>query len=378
MKLKNVSIQPVERKAFSLLEMLTAMVIVAGIMLVVVRAMGRVQDVWVRTNSRVKEAQDGRAAVDTLTLRLSRAVLNPRWTEVTDGENPALLVDSDLHFVCGPVSQLRVSPTAVGHAVFFQAPLGYHVTPTGTSTNTSSTSTDEFPHLIQALNAWGYFVEFGPDPVRAPSFLGPAQAPSSQRNRFRLMEFRQPTLELNLFQMDTSIPPVLRLSTATSPNLLYQWFTTPLSQTQDFTRRRCTVVAENVLALIMSPREGEVDQGGGPGATGPTRIAPDYLFDSRRHQWEKGSVLAESNRHRLPPLIRVAVIVLEESDWSKLDDGRASGLGQELTGVINGSFSSASSFEQDVDRLTGDLNRRKLRFKILPFDIAYPAGRPAS
>ena len=103
--------------------MLTAMVVVAGIMLVVVRAMGRVQDVWVRTNARVKEAQDGRAAVDTLTLRLSRAVLNPRWEEVAEGGNPALRVDSDLHFVCGPVSQLRVSASAVGHAAFFQAPL---------------------------------------------------------------------------------------------------------------------------------------------------------------------------------------------------------------------------------------------------------------
>lgn len=368
-----------QRRGFSLLEMLTAMVIVAGVMLVIVRAMGRVQDMWVRTNARVKESQDGRAALEVLSLRVPRATLNPYWSDAELNGNPGLLVESDLHFVCGPASELINGNTAVGHAVFFQAPLGYHVQNSNTPTTASSQSAEEeYPHLVQALNAWGYFVEFGPDPTQVPSFLGPAQAPTSRRFRFRLMEFRQPTLELSLFKMDSSVPPATLMAKATDQTTLYQWFRQPLSESESLTNRRCAVVAENVLAVIFSPREGELTQGNSSSVTGPTRIAPDYHFDSRRHQWEASNTVAELTRHRLPPVIRAAVIVLDEEEWNRRGDAGASSLGQELRGVMGRYFTTASRFDSDMEQLIGELNRRKVRFKVLPFDIAFPAGRPAS
>ena len=206
--------------AFTLLEMVLAMTVVVLALMVVVQAMARVQDTWKMTHSKVRQAQDARAGMETMSRTIVSATLNGRW-EIADADDPKYLRrQSDLHFVCGPASVLlKKSDVMTGHSIFFQAPYGYSgpVDSESSTTTTSTTQKTEYETLPDVLNAWGYFVEFGPDPVKLPPFItGDRRAAglAPKRYRFRLMEFRQPAHELALFQMDTSDPPKSKLSSS--------------------------------------------------------------------------------------------------------------------------------------------------------------------
>lgn len=365
------------RTAFTLLEMIVAMSVVAIAMLVVVEAMSRVQETWRMTNTQVREAQDARAALEAMSRTITRATLNGRW-KTDDASAPSLFLrDSDLHFVCGPCDAL-IGPSSgtAGHAVFFQAPLGH----SGPDERTGTGVKAEYDTLPGVLNAWGYFVEFAEDPAALPSFIAGDRRSlglAAKRHRFRLMEYRQPAHELDLFQMDGSDPPESKFSQLRSQNEIYQWFTTPLKQSGESTRRRCAVIADNVLAVIIEPQKvlASEAQTAGAAATLTSRDEDDYLYDTRRYQWDSGSAVAASTRHRLPQALKLTVIVLDERDWDKLTEDQALRTGAELRNTVAGLFHHPAGFTSDIGAVTGELNRRRMHHRVITTTIQMPAGR---
>lgn len=372
------------RAGFTLLEMIVAMAVVAAAMVVVVQAMGRVQSTWSETSAKVREAMDARAGMETLTRTLPRAVLDPRWAMDQDGYSPSLQRDSDLHFVSGPAATLLSSPVNMtGHAVFFQTPTGHGVAGGGTQGGAAKAEYDTLPGV---LNAWGYFVEFGDDPAPAPAFLSDPRfsrsgGQAAKRRRFRLMEFRQPAHELGLFEMkvngDATVPLI---SLAVDQRELYRWFDEPLRERPGSGRRRCSVVAENILALVVEPlRPAAGDPASGAAlVSNDLEAADDYLYDSRRFQWDAGSTRAMAGRHRLPPALRVTLIVLEERDWSKLSDSEAEKTGGEMLRLVSSKFTSPKAYDTDIGAITGELNRRRMKHRVTTTTLQLPGGLGAA
>lgn len=361
---------------FTLLEMIVAMVVVVSLMLVVVQAMARVQDTWTSTNAKVREAVDARTGMETLSRTVSRATLNLRWAPDSEDDPKLMQRDSDLHFVCGPADDLVPTVSgATGHAIFFQAPNGHAGPDDRSSTGTAGKA--EYDSLPNVLNAWGYFVQFDEDPARLPTFLSSARAALGsvpKRYRFRLMEFRQPAHELKLFEMTGGDTSVARLATIGAQADLYSWFTAPLAEPRQSERRRCAVIAENILAMIVLP----LQQGDSAGvaSTGQTMtdLTPAYLYDTREHQWNGTRANGANSRHRLPSAVQISLVVLDDRDWSKLPDDQAVTAGYALRGQVNGKFSRPGSFSADMGSLTGELNRRRMRHRVITTTLQIPAG----
>lgn len=370
---------------FTILEILVAVSIFAVALVAIVQAMNTVQDVWQDTRARTNEFREARAAMEALTSRISQATLDTRWVMPAPGNSPVgqqapltMLPESDLHFVCGPSDTLLDSfAAATGHAIFFQAPLGYE----GPKASRKP-CTPEYETLPETLCAWGYFIEFGDDHERLPQFLKnpPTGAKSTppRRNRFRLMEFRQPAHELRLFEMTPGQDAKPVLPDLTGQRQLYEWFNEPLQESKsDLARRRSTVVAENILAVILSPRAPTEREAASRGQREKEDfdIAEEYLYDSRRHQWDTGSGEAARSRHRLPPAVDIMLIALDEADFAKLTESEANQLGTQLREAVKGRFRRAQQFENDLGAIEGDLNRRKMRYRVLRTTVAIPGGR---
>ena len=362
--------------AFTLVELLVAMAVLSILLVAVIVSIQGVQSSWRLTRSAVREHLEGRRALETVVTNLSRATLHPRWvTDVDTTTDPtsiptALVPESDLHFVSGPARTLVPGVRgSAGHAVFFQGPFGFPGSTRNLLDNPDAALYQTLPHT---LSAWGYYVEFGRDHTDLPNFVGaPRQGrPAPPRKyRFRLMEYRQPAHELALMAQPLDYPrPLQALQNA--PNMLYEWFQTPISRSQPGSpaaERRVSIVAENILALIVVPYDPRLGTlaSGASNSTSPYQLAPDYLFDSRRHQWETGSALAALTRHQLPPAVEIAIVALAEDAWENVTEAEAIRQGESLVSLMSGLFLSAANYSNDLQYLDQELNNRRLGHQIM-------------
>jgi uncharacterized protein (TIGR02599 family) len=360
---------PPRSSGYTLVELMVAMTVFAIVMVGVVMAMQTVQTAWRSARGTVRELAAGRVAIETVSWHLSRATLAPRW-EVNDAAQPApegpvtMAPESDLHFVCGPLRTLLPGMRGMcGHGVFFQGRFGFAGFRPPVAAAPDAALYYTLPHVI---NSWGYYVEFGPDARQLPPFITATGVP--RRQRFRLMEFRQPAHEMELFFTPQGQARPL-LATMTGATELYQWFHRPISLSHggSFSRdRRTVVVAENILALLVAPYEpqAEILRQSVAGSSLPYQLAPDYLYDSRRHQWQPGSPLGMMSRHQLPPAVEVAVVALAEDAWENLSDAEAANQGEALLAFMSGRFNQAANFANDLRDLGRELDRRRLSHKI--------------
>ncbi len=362
--------------AFTLVELLVAMTILVILLVAVVVSIQGVQSSWRLTRSAVREHLEGRRALETVVTNLSRATLHPRWVTdidtITDpvGIPTALVPQSDLHYVSGPARTLVPSVRSIsGHAVFFQGPFGFPGSPRNLLDNPDAALYQTLPHT---LSAWGYYVEFGRDHTELPNFVtAPRQGRPAppRKHRFRLMEYRQPAHELSLMvQPPGAQRPLHGLQNAT--NLLYEWFQTPISRSQpggSAANRRVSIVAENILALIIVPYDPRLGvlTAGASNSTSPYQLAPDYLYDSRRHQWEQGSTLGAVTRHQLPPAVEIAIVALAEDAWENITEAEAIRQGESLVSLMSGLFLTAANYSNDLQYLDQELNNRRLGHQIL-------------
>ncbi|HEY0256741.1 MAG TPA: Verru_Chthon cassette protein C [Candidatus Methylacidiphilales bacterium] len=351
-------------EGFTLVEMLVATVILVLIMALVFTMTDQTSKIWKSSTAQIQSFQAARAAYDTLTMRLRQATLNT-YLDYYDNETPpetyaaflaanpsgtfipaAYARNSDLHFVVDQAAHIFTGTQTLhpGHAVFFQAPLGFTANPAS------------YGPLQNMLNACGYYVEFNTDKPSFPPFLS-SSAVVHERYRYRLMEFLQPAEANTIY----SIP--YNLNTPISQ--YEQWFTNFLPTSAGQVNNPASgapyhVLAENIIALILSPELTPTDQS----------IAPNYTYDSRAG----GITTTTSWHHQLPPLLRVVMVAIDEPSAIRLNPNGNSTVPAVISNFFAGGsnplFQSAGNLDSDLSTLTQALNASKVSYRVFDTNIA--------
>lgn len=367
--------------AFTLVELLVSVVLLTLIIGVVLQMSDQTSKIWRDSAAKIQAFQEARAGFEAMTRKLSQATLNTYYDYYDSAKQPRTALSgtplanfnpatydriSDLHFISGQAGTLlKKSPQTIAtqtHAVFFQAPLGYSVA---------------YRELDNAINPCGYFLQFEDAAAALPDHV--VNAPSYQaRYRFRLMEMMQRTERSGIYD-----PAALTKN---------DWF---VKNAPTASR----VLAENVVALVLmpklSPREDD-PAGLGKGVS----IAPNYNYNSRIALGETtdsswpGATPAfppdqfatyptglppvnASRHHQLPPSMRVAMIVLDETSASRLQ-GTTTQVPAAIDLSTTALFTDAAQFAADLQavedicnarpgNLTG--NRQKLTYRVFNTEI---------
>ena len=118
-------------------------------------------------------------------------------------------------------------------------------------------------------------------------------------------------------------------------------------------------VADNIIALVISPRWDKLSAEGL--GEDELSIAPSYQFDSA--DLGVGNVKsAQRTRHLLPPVLRVALVALDEKSADRLDtDGSLSSVVQD---AVQGNFTDAGTMDQDLAAVGDSLAKARVNFRI--------------
>jgi uncharacterized protein (TIGR02599 family) len=339
--------------AFTLVEIMVSLSVLTILLLVSAQVIGQVQSTWSASNARTSQFKEARTAFDILTRNISQATLNTyidydnNYLSVAGGTGAAAAAPSsyvrksDLHFRCGPAATLVPGGGGAsftpGHAVFFQAPLGVSNDPS-------------LVGLDRLLCARGYFIQFSSDEAWVPAFI----TGGALRYRYRLMEYSPPT-EMNSIYAATQ---------AANGNIAPTWFATagaaaPAGGVIPTTRP----VADNIVALIISPRREARSDDEPESATGPTSIANDYNYDSSVVA-NQTTTSPQGTQNLLPPLIRVVLIAIDDKSAQRLEQLNGSDgtppLGDELTPV----FINAHELDEEVKEVVTILQTQKLNYRV--------------
>ncbi len=379
MSLFSLPIVRKRRKGFTLIELLVSTAILSMILVMVFQMLQGMQRTWKETRQDVGEFKDARQSFEEITRRVSQATLNtylsyrydttpgPGGVELRVGRE--IISQSELHFVCGPADDLGINvknSRQVGqrytHGIFFQAPFGFCI-----DTKKSDKNRLEYEKLNSLMNAWGYFIEFNTDELDRPQFLLQLENAPKPRPRYRLMEFRQPSEYLQVYKLQ-----LREMGKSASKDKLYEWFTqgnysvnsdwnTSLTDRDSEGFFRTTrVVAENIVAMIFHAREADEKNN-----TDREELSPDYIFDSRRFQWDGGSSISTRTRHQLPPVVDVTFIALDEvsfNAFSKRQNMRSADDDPKL--IEKDLFKKAKDFRKDLETVEKILKEKKLDYRI--------------
>jgi uncharacterized protein (TIGR02599 family) len=324
------------------------------------------QNTWVKVRDKADLYRSARSAMETMARRLAQATLSVHQEAGTmPADEGNIIRRSDLHFVSGQGRDLVPNGSdIVGHAVFFHAPMGYDLPPNPTG---GAERHDQLTHL---LNACGFFVSYGSDDRGTPSFIR-QQGNVPPRRRFRLMELKQPTDRFDVFTAGQQMDDHPTINTASAAGDARRWITEAMAEPNR--PRNVSVLAENVLGFVIRPISGGPLS---PGAFDATKhdLAPDLEYDSRRFQWETGSVLGHRTRHRLPPALELTLIVVADSAWDRLGPGQGEAVANQLQAAINNRFRSAAAYSSDITSLDNELSNLGLDHRIMTTKIAIPEG----
>jgi uncharacterized protein (TIGR02599 family) len=333
--------------AFTLVELLVATGILALLVALLLNMVTQTSKTWKSTSGKIEQFRDARDAFDAMTRRISQATLNS-YLDYDNPTNPTSYIrQSELRFISGPVANILPGAAFASNipsmAVFFQAPAGF------TTNSTNSV-------LQNALNTWGYFIEYASDTSSRPSFLTVSRP--APRSRYRLMELMEPTESLSVYNY-------------TSINRNYtgvDWITNSMASSN----RPAHVLAENVLALILLPKIAPADWP--PSANHATAydassLAPNYTYNSSSNQnsSQPSPDNAYLNTHnQLPPVIQVTLIAVDEASAI-----RFSSLYSSFSNTVANSnwFTAASSFSADLSNCQSFLASKKFNFRVFTTDV---------
>lgn len=350
------------RRAFTLVELMASMAVLAMLMLACTGAISTVQRTFTQARSKAQQFSEARLAFETITRNLSQATLNTYWDyyyQATGSNEPpanstappnAYVRQSELQFKIGPASDLVGSQASAathpGHAVFFQAPLGL---------------TSNGKGLGNLLNARGYAIQFGGDDENRPPFLNEYEIPV--RRRYRLVEYRPPAENSSVSQGNTIY---------TKPA---DWF----RQDQASSTR---VVAENIILLVLSPRVS--DESAAATNKDPGWIAPRYDYDSRdadnstaaidRVTVRADGTAVQNTQHLLPPLVVVTMVALDEvsaARWAESNNDSA----VSILSKAGASFTNASQHAADLASLERYLSAQKLNYRVFSTTVSLRNAR---
>lgn len=341
---------PRHAHAFSLVEIMVSLAVLTILLLISAQVIGQVQSTWSASNARVSQFKEARTAFDILSRNISQATLNTYidydfnyLSAAGTGSTAAAAAPSnyvrksELQFRCGPTATLVPgaggSTMTPGHSVFFQAPLGVSNDPT-------------LVGLDRLLCARGYFVKYSSDATWVPSFI-----PASEfKYRYRLMEYSPPT-EMNAIYAAAQAP---------NGSIATTWFSNAGASAPasggaaaiPMTRP----VADNIIALIVSPRREATSNLEREGPTGPTQIASTYNYDSS----SPGTA-----QHLLPPMIKIVLIAIDDKSAIRLEElsgGNAST--PPLGDKINPILTAAHQLDAEVAQIVAMLQVQKLNYRV--------------
>lgn len=314
------------RRAFSLLEILVSMSILAILVIVLASLNTHTLNIWHQVSGRAETFQAARGAMDSIVRTLELATLNPYW-DYDNRSNPTRYVRmSNLAMVCGPASDLLGGDFGPGSLIVFQAPLG-------------RTATESRSRLQLLLNTVGFFVEYRDVHSGAPTSLG-----LGPRRRSCLMQMQTEAGDMSAFN-DTN---------PGSPD--NSWFNDPALID------RASILADNILLLIVRPlrREG----------SGTLDLATTgFQLDSRAGET---SSTQPATSNQLPPLVEVALVAASEASVRKKSEADGYRIPAEL---LDARFQIPTRLDQDLSDLAGDLRNVGLEVRTFRQTIVLPNSR---
>lgn len=345
---------------FTLVEVMVSMTVLAIMLGIIAQIIGATQRSWRSASSRLTQFREARIAFDTVTRNLRQATLNSYRdfhyaasnSNVPGSSSPSEAPDgfrriSELAFITGKARTLVTTggdhiKGYSGHAVFFQAPLG--VTDPATSPKTGGRP--RYENLKNLLSARGYFVGYGDDEEYLPAGL---KTRLETRNRFRLMEYQPPAEQNTIYEGDNS------------------WYAIK----PEYLRP----VSDRIIGLIISPRlaTGDSPVSINGSSIDPISIARDYSFDSRLLS-AGASGARQGSQHQLPPVVRVAMIALDDASAEKMALEAGEGTPDPM-GEAQATFDNAARYAEDMESLKTYLASKKYNYRVFEATIVIPASR---
>ena len=352
---------------FTLIEVMLSTVIISLILLVLVSITSQTSATWRYTTGKIEQFREARAAFETITTKVSQATLNTYWDYGYDSSGLPTRYErrSELRFNAGPADALIGSSgtgTRATHAVFFHAPIGL-------------VGNDQYHGLEGLLNVWGYYVELNSDSASRPPFL-PVSVPL--RYRFRLMEFMQPSENLSTYGYTSGVSGGVPAASAYQGR---EWFKDAVNASPSPSRP----VAENIIALIITPRlskrdEQEVKSGTTEIDLSP--LAPKYAYDSAltMNDGQTASDARTNPKNQLPPVLQITLVAIDEISASRLKLGPTSG----DVFKLNAKFTDTKKYTTDLvvkpgaaadTSLENTLIDKKVNYRIFTTNVPIRAAK---
>jgi uncharacterized protein (TIGR02599 family) len=338
--------QPQARSAFTLVEVLVSMVILAMMMLIITSVIGQAQKSWRAASSRVTQFREARQAFDTVTRNLRQATINSYRDYYYGGgthapstmlEPPAgIKVWAELGIKFDRASQMvngvGGAVNLPGHAVMFQAPLG-------------KTAQALYDPLKNLLCARGYFVMFGSDSDYLPRKLAARLQP---RYRYRLMEY-QPNTENNSVYGPT----------------LGEWTSIDYSKEQNVIHP----VAENVVVMALGATfvTTQTNSNSTPDLASDSTNQIEFKYDS----YVEGGGLGTA--YRLPRSVQVVMVAIDEESASRMAQ-QMGNAAPNFAGAAGASFTNPTSLKDDLEKLTRYMQEKRMNYRVFSSSVLIMAA----
>jgi uncharacterized protein (TIGR02599 family) len=345
-----------KRAGFTLAEVLVAAALVALLTALLLRLTSQSSAALDFAQSNAEEYRAAQRAFEVVSRRLGAATLQSYRGRVDgDGKNDPRGWQrmSELRFVSGPMQAGGRSLDTVdeesgeylsmrpSHGVFFQSTEGdprHELDPARVG-------------LEQLVNTWGYFVEVAGDRLPPPNFLADRAPP--ERVRPRLMEVREPAAALRLYSLTSGAPGYAG----------FDWFRPLLAR--DASARP---IATNIAMLLVLPKLTAAESARvAPNAEVEKKdalLAPEFFYNSG----EEGASIV-STHHRLPPLIEITMLALDEAGAARLYNG-----GDRDPLLLREAFRDARKLRAELhtgsDSLERQLNDQRIRHRIFTTTLA--------
>jgi len=328
------------RSGFTLVELLVSMAVLTLIMAMMFAIISSLQRQTTRSTGNIEAFRAARNAFEAITRRISQATLNTYWA-YDDPETPTQYQRrSELRFASGSASDLIGDTSSDGderftHSIFFQAPFGEF-------------NDLQLQTLQSALNSWGYYVEYNSDADDLPSTLN-----LTPKSRFRLMEMREPSEQLSVYEVTSGDPDTESRD----------WLTTPMDDA-DLQHP----LVDNVLALVLVPKLSSRDD-----PTGLALVAANsnYLYDSSLEG--QGAIDPfYSSLHQIPPLVEVTLVAIDEASAQRLEQSTDF---TQFTDLLSTLFQRPNDFDSDLEALEEELQDRRLNYRVFSTEVPIQASK---